>query len=62
MPMERISPPDIRSEVAGLNGHVFRKGAIAIPVREAEHPLSNRQPRRAIAESRDHAGHFVSGD
>src|SRR5246127_5593935 len=51
-----------RCEVACLDGHVLRQRAVAIPVREAEHPLSNRQPRRAIAESGDHSGQFVSGD
>src|SRR5499433_3394318 len=51
-----------RCEVACLDGHVLRKRAVAIPVREAEHTLSNRQARRAIAESGDHSGQFVSGD
>src|SRR6516165_758790 len=51
-----------RCEAACLDGHIFRQRAVAIPVREAEHPLSNRQPRRAIAESGDHSGQFVSGD
>src|SRR6201984_2110695 len=41
-----------RCEVACLDGHILRQRAVAIPVREAEHPLSNRQPGRAIAESR----------
>src|SRR5499427_4773016 len=51
-----------RCEVACLDGHILRQRAVAIPVREAEHPLSNRQPRRAIAESGDHSGQFVSGN
>src|SRR5215510_3632413 len=51
-----------RCEVACLDGHILRQRAVAIPVREAEHPLANRQPRRAIAESGDHSGQFVSGD
>src|ERR1700746_542660 len=51
-----------RCEVACLNGHILRQRAVAIPVWEAEPPLSNRQPRRAIAESGDHPGQFVSGD
>src|SRR5215472_11770121 len=51
-----------RCEVACLDGHILRQRALAIPVREAEHPLSNRQPRRAISESGDHSGQFVSGD
>src|SRR6266550_820472 len=51
-----------RCEVACLDGYILRQRAVAIPVREAEHPLSNRQPRRAIAESGDHSGQFVSGD
>src|SRR6185369_9313977 len=37
-----------RCEVARLDGHILRQRAVAIPVSEAEHPLSNRQPRRAI--------------
>src|SRR5246500_1770523 len=49
-------------EVAGLDGTLAEYVAVAIPVREAEHPLFNRQPRRAIAESGDHSGQFVSGD
>ena len=51
-----------RREVPCLDGRVLCEGAVAIPVREAEHPLSNRQPRRAIAEAGDHSGQFVSGD
>src|SRR5262249_26431746 len=51
-----------RCEVACLDGYILRQRAVAIPVREAEHPLSNRQPRRSIAESGDHSGQFVSGD
>ena len=33
-----------RCEVACLDGHILRQRAVAIPVRQAEHPLSNRQP------------------
>src|SRR5205085_2700464 len=51
-----------RCEVACLDGYILRQRAVAIPVREAEYPLSNRQPRRAIAESGDHSGQFVSRD
>src|ERR1051326_188401 len=51
-----------RCEVACLDGHILRQRAVAVPVREAEHPLSNRQPRRAIAESGDHSGQLVAGD
>ena len=51
-----------RREVARLDGHILRQGAAAIPVREAEHPLSHRQPRRAIAESGDHSGQLLPGD
>src|ERR1700752_612443 len=51
-----------RCEAACLDGYILRQRAVAIPVREAEHPLSNRQPRGAIAESGDHSGQFVSGD
>src|SRR5262249_50287411 len=41
-----------RCEVACLDGHILRQRAVAIPVREAEHPLPNRQPRRAISRER----------
>ena len=51
-----------RREVTRLDGHVLRQGAVASPVREAEHPLAHRQPRRAIAESADHSGQLVPGD
>src|SRR5215472_14735346 len=51
-----------RCEVASLDSHILRQRAVAIPVREAEHPLANRQPRRAITESGDHSGQFVPGD
>src|SRR5262249_6113131 len=51
-----------RWEVACPDGPILRQRAVAIPVREAEHTLSNRQPRRAIAESGDHSGQFVSGN
>src|SRR6201998_3654773 len=51
-----------RREVACLDGYILRQRAVAGPVCEAEHPLSIRQPRRAIAESGDHSGQFMSGD
>src|SRR5262249_24262832 len=51
-----------RREVACLDGHILRQGAAAIRVREAEHPLSHRQPRRAIAEGGDHSGQLLPGD
>ena len=51
-----------RSEVACLHGDIPRQGAVAIPVGEAEHPLSQRQPRRAVAQSSDHSGQLVPGD
>src|SRR5258706_8334084 len=44
-----------RGEVACLDRHILGQGAVAIPVREAEHPLSYRQSRRAIAEGGDHS-------
>src|SRR5438552_3545804 len=49
-------------EVACLDGHILGQGAVASPVREAEHPLSDRQPRRAIAECGDNSGQLVPGD
>src|SRR5207248_7570424 len=45
-----------------LDGHIFGQGAIAMPVGEAEHPLSHRESRGAIAEGGDHAGQLVAGD
>jgi hypothetical protein len=51
-----------RREVACLDGRVLRQGAVASPVREAEHPLSHRQPPRAIAEGGDHSGQLVPRD
>src|SRR5207237_8085433 len=51
-----------RREVACLDGAMLRQGAVAIPVREAEHPLSHRQAPRAIAEAGDHPGQLVPGD
>ena len=50
-----------RREVACLDGHILRQGAVAIRVREAEHSLSHRQPRRAVAESDDHSGSLCPG-
>src|SRR5690242_5215208 len=50
-----------RREVACLDGYILRQGAVAIPVGEAEHPLSYRQSRRAVAESGDHSGQLVAG-
>src|SRR5678815_803159 len=40
-----------RREVACLDGYILRQGAVAMPVGEAEHSLSYRQSRRAVAES-----------
>src|SRR5256885_16094017 len=51
-----------RREVTRLDGHVLRQGAVAKPVREAEHPLSHRQPPRAIAEGADYPGQLVPRD
>src|ERR1051325_7771679 len=51
-----------RREVACSDGRVLGQGAVAIPVREAEHPLSDREPRGAITEGGDHSGQLVSGD
>src|SRR5437773_11599899 len=50
-----------RREITCLDGYILGQRAVAIPVREAEHPLSHRQPRRSIAESGDHSGQLVSG-
>src|SRR5207247_4311580 len=51
-----------RREVACLDGYILRQRAVASPVREAEHPLSDRQARRSIAESGDPSGRLVAGD
>src|SRR5262249_6328440 len=51
-----------RREVACLDGYILREGAVAIPVGEAEHSLSYRQPRRSVAKSGDHSGQVVAGD
>src|SRR6516165_6203881 len=51
-----------RREVACLDGHILCQGAAAIRVREAEHPLSHRQPRRAVAESGNHPGQLLPGN
>src|SRR5258708_17326246 len=51
-----------RREVACLDGYILRQRAVASPVREAEHSLSHRQPRRSIAEGGDHSAHLVAGD
>src|SRR2546427_9414217 len=51
-----------RCEVACLDGYILRQRAVASPVREAEHPLSHRQPHRSIAEGGDHSGQLVAGD
>src|SRR5262245_19873558 len=51
-----------RCEVACLDGYTLGQRAVASPVREAENPLSHRQPRRSIAEGGDHSGQLVAGD
>src|SRR4051794_21490345 len=51
-----------RREVACLDGYILPQGAVAIPVAEAEHSLSYRQPSRAVAESGDHSRQLVAGD
>jgi patatin-related protein len=51
-----------RREVACLDRHILGQRAVAMPVREAEHPLSHRQPPRAIAKGGDHSSQLVPGD
>ena len=48
-----------RREVARLDRHILGQGAVARPVREAEHPLADGQPRRTIAKGSDHSGELV---
>src|SRR5262249_55056029 len=57
-----VNVPRKRREVAGLDGYILRQRPVASPVREAEHPLSHRQPRRAIAEGGDHSCQLMAGD
>src|SRR6185312_11748999 len=51
-----------RREVACPDRDMLGQGVVAIPVREAEHALSYRQPFRAVAEGSDQSGQFVTGD
>src|SRR6185437_10048783 len=51
-----------RREVACLYGYILRQGTVAMPVGEAEHSLSYRQARRAVAEGGDHSGQLVAKD
>src|SRR4029453_13773106 len=60
--LRKVNVARQRREVACLNGYIPRQRAVASPVREAEHPLSYRQPRRSIAEGGDHSGQLVAGD
>src|SRR6266481_3017805 len=57
-----VNVPRQRREVACLDGYILRQRAVASPVREAEHPLSHRQPRRSIAEGGDPSGQLVAGE
>ena len=52
------SGPRLRASTATYSA----QGAVAMPVREAEHPLSHRQSRRAIAQSGDHSSQLVPRD
>src|SRR5246500_4579841 len=49
-------------KVPCLDGYILRQRAVATPIREAEHPLSHRQPSRSIAEGGDHYGQLVAWD
>src|SRR3546814_1742867 len=49
-----------RREVACLDGYRLRQGAVAMPVGEAEHSLSYRQSRRAVARSEEHTSELQS--
>src|SRR3954451_16778875 len=51
-----------RREVACPDRDILRQGAVAMPVREAEHPLPHRHPRRAVPEGGDHSGQLVPRD
>jgi hypothetical protein len=51
-----------RRQVAGLDRHILRQGAVTMPIREAEHPLSHRHPGRPVAEGADHSGQLVPRD
>src|SRR5215831_9062757 len=60
--LREVNVPWQRREVACLDGYILRQRPVASPVREAEHPLSHRKPRRSVAEGGDHSGQFVAGD
>src|SRR5215212_1832424 len=49
-------------EVACLDCYILGQSAVAIPVREAKHSLSDRQSRRAVAKGGDHSSQLVPGD
>src|SRR5262249_61436213 len=51
-----------RREVACFHSYILRQRAVAVPVGEAEHSVSYRQPRRAVADRGDHSGQLVAGD
>ena len=51
-----------RGEVAGLDGGVFGQRAVAGPVGEAEHPLTDGEAGGAVAQLDDDSGQFVPGN
>src|SRR5213078_3491807 len=51
-----------RREIACLDRHILGQGAVAMPVREADHALSYGESRRTVAEGGDHSGQLVAGD
>lgn len=57
-----VDVPRQRRQVACLHGRVLGQGSIAVPVRDPEHPLSQREPRRAVAEGGDHSGELMADD
>lgn len=50
-----------RCEIAGLHGDVFRERAVARPVREPEHPLTDTQKCGAVPQLNHDARQLVAG-
>ena len=56
--MKSMSPGK-GARLSCLDRHVLGQGAVAMPVGEAEDPLSHQQPGRAVAEGADHSGRHL---
>src|SRR5207247_9092161 len=51
-----------RREIACLDRHILGQGAVALPVREAEHALSYTDSRRTATYAWDASGPLMAGD